>query len=171
MGSEILAALEAALGIGADELGVQHMVLRAAVVYPLAIAIVRLGDKRLIGTTAAFDFLLAIMIGSVVSRAITGGAPFVPAIVAGYALVLLHWAFAKLGFHFDVFGRLIKGQPRVLVRDGEIRWRAMRRSAIGMEDLLSGCRRNGNVEGVEDVACAVLERNGDISIVLRSDAA
>ena len=161
-------ALQSALGMDADELGVLHMVLRALVVYPLAIAIVRFGDKRLIGTTAAFDFLLAIMIGSVISRAITGSAPFLPAIAAGYALVLLHWAFAKLGFHSDRFGRLIKGEPRVLVRDGEIRWDAMRQSSIGKEDLLSGLRRNGNIEAVEDVTCAVLERNGDISVVLRS---
>ena len=168
MGAQFLDVLEAALGTGAAELGLLQVVLRAVAVYPLAIAIVRFGDKRLIGTTAAFDFLLAIIIGSVISRAITGNAPFVPAVATGYVLVLLHWAFAKLGFHVDWFGRLIKGEPRELVQDGEIRWDAMRRSAIGMEDLLSGCRRNGNVEGVEDVTCAVLERNGDISVVLQS---
>ena len=164
----LVQTLENALGIGAGELGVLQMMLRAIVVYPLAVAIVRTGDKRLIGASAAFDFLLAIVIGSVVSRAITGNAPFLPCLAAGWALVLVHRLYARIGFHVGWFGRLVKGEPRTLVEDGRIRWDAMRRSAIGYEDLQSGMRRNGNMERVEQVARAILERNGDISIVRRS---
>lgn len=157
--------LKAALGIGAEELGVLQMVLRAILVYPLAVAVVRTGDKRLIGASAAFDFLLAIVIGSVISRAITGSAPLLPCLAAGWALVLVHAGIAKVGFHVGWFARLVKGESRMLVENGEIRWDAMRRSAIGFEDLQSGMRRNGNTDRVDQVARAVLERNGDISIV------
>lgn len=167
METEVYEILDTALGLSGEELGVGQMVLRGVVVYPLAIAMVRLGDKRLIGTSAAFDFLLAIIVGSVVSRAITGSAPFLACMATGYVLVLLHWAFAKLGFHFDWFGRLIKGRAHVLVEDGTIQWDAMRSSAIGMEDLLSGCRRNGGLSSVDQVACATLERNGEISVIPR----
>lgn len=168
MPPDVTEFLDAAFGLDGGELGTLQMVLRAVIVYPLAIAMVRLGDKRLIGTSAAFDFLLAIIVGSVVSRAITGNAPFLPSMATGYALVLLHWAFAKLGFHFDRFGKLVKGRTHILVEDGEIRWDAMRQSAIGMEDLLGGCRRNGGVGSVDRVACAMLERNGEISVIPRS---
>lgn len=154
------------LGIGRDDLDVLQMTLRALIVYPLGIAMVHVGDKRFLGGIAAFDFLMAIIIGSILSRAISGSAPFVPSICASFALVLAHRGFASLGFRWDGFARLVKGSPRQLVRDGEIQWTEMRKSSIGEEDLRSAVRRHGNRLSLGEVSDAFLERNGDISVVL-----
>jgi hypothetical protein len=58
------------------------MALRAVVVYVVTVIIVRLGKKRFMGKGTAFDVILGIMLGSIVSRAITGNAPFFPALAA-----------------------------------------------------------------------------------------
>lgn len=155
------------LGIGKEDLDVLQMTVRALIVYPLGIALVHVGDKRFLGGIAAFDFLLAIVIGSILSRAISGSAPFLPSIAATFALVLAHRGLASLGFHWDGFARVVKGSPRQLVRDGRILWKEMRRSSIGEEDLRGAARRHGQARSLEEVDEAFLERNGDISIILR----
>jgi uncharacterized membrane protein YcaP (DUF421 family) len=166
--AELKELLTYLLGIGREDLDILQMTVRALVVYPLGIAMVHVGDKRFLGGIAAFDFLLAIIIGSILSRAISGSAPFVPSIAASFGLVLVHRGFAALGFRWRRFAKIVKGTPRELVREGEILWSEMKKSAIGEEDLLGAVRRHGGTTSLADVSAAFLERNGDISVVLRS---
>lgn len=166
--SEVWQAIELALGIGAQDLNVLQMTLRAVLVYPLALAMVRIGDKRFLGELAALDFLLAIVIGSIVSRAISGSAPFLPCLAAAFALVVLHRALAMVGYRSDRIGNLVKGRPRPLVRDGEVLWDQMRKASIGEEDLLGATRRTAGLASIEDVEQAILERNGQISVIPRA---
>ena len=63
---------------------------RTVVVFALGIFLVRIADRRFLGRNAGFDVLLAIVLGSVLSRAINGQAPFLPTLAASVLLVLLH---------------------------------------------------------------------------------
>jgi uncharacterized membrane protein YcaP (DUF421 family) len=56
----------------------------------VTLAIVRLGDKRSFGKGTAFDFVVAVMVGSVMSWAITDSSPLIATWVAGLVLVGLH---------------------------------------------------------------------------------
>lgn len=154
------------LGLAADSLAWWQVVIRAVVVYASALVMVRLGEKRFLGKSTAFDVIIGVMLGSVVSRAITNPDAFVPGLVGGVTLVALHWASAWLAFRSDRFGTLIKGSPRTLVEDGAIRWDAMRQSHISRDDLLGALRAEG-VEGPEDVREARLERSGKLSVLQR----
>jgi uncharacterized membrane protein YcaP (DUF421 family) len=164
--SELWQAIESGLGIGREDLNVLQMTLRVLVVYPIALAMVRLGDKRFLGELAALDFLLAIIIGSIVSRAISGSAPFLPSLVAGFSLVLLHRALAMAGFHFDRLGKLLKGS-RQLMRNGELQWDEMRKAAVGEEDLVEAVRHAAGLPAIDQARDAYLERNGRISVIPR----
>ncbi|HSJ56841.1 MAG TPA: YetF domain-containing protein [Anaerolineae bacterium] len=160
---QIVNVITSAFGFGAEELTTWQMGLRAVVVYIIALALVRLGEKRALGENTAFDVVLAIMLGSVASRAITGSTSFWPTLVAAAVLVTMHWLFARIAFQSDRFGTLIKGSHRVLVRDGQIRWDAMKKSNISRNDLLSALRSGPRIADVEKVEIARLERSGDIS--------
>jgi uncharacterized membrane protein YcaP (DUF421 family) len=157
-----------ALGLDAQELAVGQMALRAVIVFVVALAYVRIGDKRLLGKGTAFDVVVAIMFGSVMSRAITTSEAFLPVVVAGGVLVFLHWLFAVLTFRSDRIGALVKGHERNLVVDGKIQWDQMAAAHVTERDLLRGLRERGGVEDVSDVDAARLERSGDISVVPRS---
>jgi uncharacterized membrane protein YcaP (DUF421 family) len=152
--------LQDILGLGPGELNVWNMVIRAVVVYVAALFMVRLGEKRFMGKNTAFDMVLGIIFGSVISRAITGSSPFFPTLAAALVLVLLHWLFSTLSFYTDWFGTLVKGHNRVLVKGGEIQWDAMRQSHISEKDLMSALRSEAHV--------ARLERSGDISVIKAS---
>src|SRR4051812_22541814 len=76
-------------------------VLRTIVIYAFTLAIVRFGSKRFLSQATAFDTIVGIMLGSVMSRAINGSAPFFPTLLAGAALVGMHWLMAALALRFD----------------------------------------------------------------------
>jgi uncharacterized membrane protein YcaP (DUF421 family) len=107
------------------------------------------------------------VLGSVISRAITGSAPFFPSLAAGLVLVATHLAFAAASFRFSRFGKVIKGRPRIVVRDGEIDWDALRASHLSENDLLGALRAQAHVTDVGEVAEARLERDGKVSVVTR----
>ena len=163
--SEVQSAVSQLLGLSADELTEGQMLVRALIVYVVALLMVRVGEKRFLGKNTAFDVILGIILGSVVSRAITSASGFFAILGAGFALVLLHWLFAAAAFRSDRFGDFVKGRHRVLVEDGDIRWDAMRKSQISRKDLMSALRSEANSDDLQKIKEARLERSGDISFV------
>lgn len=161
--------VEQALGLGLEgkDLSAAQMSLRAVVVFVAAIAMLKVGDKRFMGKSTGLDVLLGIVFGSTVSRAITGNAPFGPTLAAAVVLVLLHWLFSAVAFRSHGFGKLVKGDKRLLVRGGEIQWPAMRKSHVTTHDLEEALRQKGEESDVSRVREAHLERNGDLSLIMR----
>lgn len=131
------------------------------------LGMVRIADKRFIGKHTAFDVVLAVMLGSTASRAITEGASSLGKILAALTLVALHLTLSKLAFHSDWFGTWIKGSSRVLVRDGEIQWDAMTKAAITETDLQGMLRSQASSAEMDQVEVAHLERSGEVSFMMR----
>lgn len=157
-----------ALSLGGDAPNWWQASVRALLVYFVALVLVRVGEKRALGKNTALDVVIAVMLGSVVSRGINSSSVSA-AVFGGGVLVLLHWLLSVVTFRSDWLGTVLKGSPRVLVRDGTVDWDAMRRSHISEDDLLSALRREARLDSVEDVRVARLERSGDIS-VLKKDS-
>lgn len=146
-----------------------QMSARAVIVFAISIIMLRIGNKRFMGKSTALDVMLGIVFGSTVSRAITGNAPFFPTLAAALTLVLLHWVLAAIAFLSHGFSKAVKGNERVLVRDGEVQGEAMRKAHLTENDLLEAIRVNGKQPDLCRVALAHLERNGDISIITKSE--
>ena len=168
MMNDLIQILEGVLGLGADTLNWYQVSVRAFIIYIAALIMVRVGEKRFLGKNTAFDVILGIILGSVVSRAINSSATFFTTILAGFILVGLHWLFAAFAFRSDWFGTLIKGSKRQIVKDGEIDWEQMGKSNISEEDLMSAVRSESNLESLNSVQKAFLERSGNISIIRES---
>lgn len=165
----VWSAVSDALGLHQDSLTVGQMAARAVVVYAVGLALVRLGDKRFIGKFSAFDVIMGIMIGSILSRAITTADAFFPILTAALFLVLMHYGFAVLAYHSSWFGDIVKGHTRTLVENGQINWDAMRGGHISEKDLRSALRENARTDEVSEVKQAILERSGNISVILNDD--
>ncbi len=162
-------SLQGALGIGveAKELAFLQLALRAIIIYVASVALVRLGKKRFLGRGTAFDTLLAILLGSLLGRAINGSAPFFETIGAVFVLVLVHWLFAAGAFHSARFSRLIEGTPRLIIRDGTPQAAVMRHSQITDEDLMEALHSTAQRTDPQGVQEAYLERSGKISVIPR----
>lgn len=156
-------ALEGLLGTK-DAITWYQMCLRAMVVFAGALVLVRLGGKRAFGKNTSFDIVLGVILGSVLSRAVTGNAPLLPTLAASAALTLLHLALARLAFHSRRFGRAIKGSHTCLLADGKYQRDAMHRTSMTEHDLQEGARLRGH-DDVTRLRAIYLERNGELSIV------
>jgi uncharacterized membrane protein YcaP (DUF421 family) len=150
-----------------------QMSARAVGVFFAALAIIRIGNHRIFGKNTAFDIILGIIYGSVLSRAITGNAPFWPTLAAAFTLVMLHKALAAIAYRTRhtgfSFGNMIKGKPKVLVKDGEMQQEAMRSSSVTENDLQEALRSSGSVTDLKLIDQAYLERSGKISIILKDE--
>jgi uncharacterized membrane protein YcaP (DUF421 family) len=155
------------IGGDADTITWSQMSLRGTVIFFFGILLVRLAGKRAFGKASAFDIVLAIIIGSNLSRALTASAPFLPTLAASAALALLHRLLAWVAFETSWLGNLIKGSPRCLVSEGEPQKEAMRASQITEEDLHEALRLHAGQEDLAGIEASYLERNGDISFVRR----
>lgn len=157
--------LEQIFGMEAEEVNFLQLIARSIVIYIIGIALVRLGNKRFVGKMTAFDIIIAIIIGSLLSRAITNNDLFFTVLPACLMLILMHRLFAYFASHSDKFGDWIKGNDRVVVENGKILWKAMHKSHLSEQDLMQTLRLNTNTADVEKIKIARLERNGDISFI------
>lgn len=147
-------------------LDASQMLARAVVVYLYAIVLLRLADKRFLGRHSAVDVVLGFMLGSLLSRAVTGNSPFLPTLAGSAGLVMVHWLFAGIAARWDGFGTLVKGHARRLVRDGKVDTVRMRKSGISRADLQQALRSAGLGDDLDRIREAVLERDGSISFEL-----
>jgi uncharacterized membrane protein YcaP (DUF421 family) len=161
--------LSTALGLGLDAtaLTFTQISLRGIVVFMAALVIVRCGDRRFLSQKTAFDAVLGFILASMLARAVNGTAAFFPTLGGGLVLVLLHRVLAYWSRGSHTLGLLIKGRSDVIVRDGQVDDDLVKRSRLSEHDLLEDLRLHGNVGDVRDVALAVFERNGHISVVRR----
>lgn len=161
--------LEQLIGLGkeAKDIDIGEMAIRAAIIYTVTLAIVRLGKKRFMGSGTAFDMIVGIMLGSMASRALTGNAPMIATMTGAAVLVFMHWLFSAVALRSHAFGSLIKGRSEMLVREGAIDERMMRKTHMTEKDLREDLRSSG-VDDVSEVAEARLERNGSVSVIKRS---
>jgi uncharacterized membrane protein YcaP (DUF421 family) len=137
---------------------------RAIVVYLLGIALLRVGKSRIISRVTTVDVLLGFILGSLLSRGITGHASMSGTAISSAAIVAAHFAVTYATLRGGFWETLIKGHSRVLVENGQLVDDNLRKSNLSQEDLLEELRLNG-VDSLDKVKSARKERNGQVSVI------
>lgn len=153
------------LGLEAKELTSLQVSIRGIVVFVATLVMVRISSKRSLAEKTAFDAVLMIIVASVLARAINGSAPFVPTLVVGFVLVLLHRLLALGAYASHAFGILVKGKPVVIVENGRVDRRNMRANHITEHDLEEDMRLDAEIDDLAKIKMARVERSGDISFI------
>ena len=156
--------LEAWVGLGGENITWYQMAVRAVLIFLFGVFLVRVAGKRAFGSWSALDIILSIILGSSLSRALTGNAPFVHTLIAMTVLVLLYRLTAAGTARLGFLGTLIKGKAAKLITDGKVDRAALRRHRLGDEDLDESLRNRG-VGDPAAVKAAYLERGGDITVL------
>lgn len=147
------------------ELSIIQVVTRTIIVYGIALGLIRLGKRRFLGGYTAFDILMGFVVGSILSRTITGRENLLSASVVILTLMAIHYVISYFTYHFKDASNIIKNSERQLIKNGEIDQDAMQKSKLGENDLLQALRQKGSVQKPEDVECAFLERDGTITVI------
>jgi uncharacterized membrane protein YcaP (DUF421 family) len=149
----------------ATQLTVLNISLRGFIIFVVGLALVRIGDRRSLAQKTAFDAVFIVLMGSMLSRAVNGTAPFFTTIAGAVALMIVHRVFAFGAHKSHAFGKFIKGQPITLIRHGEIDWKKMKQNLVSKHDLDEDLHLIAKTEDVSSIKLARLERSGDISFI------
>lgn len=155
------------IGSDADTITWWQMVVRGILIFFYTLILVRFGGRRIFGKNTSFDIVLGVILGSIMSRALTANAQFFPTLAAATALVFLHGLMAAIAPHCKTFGHLIKGTEVLLIENGQVITEALRKTNITEHDLMEALRANGGTDDYREVKAAYLERSGNISVVSR----
>jgi uncharacterized membrane protein YcaP (DUF421 family) len=144
------------------------LVIRSVFVFCLILLITRAVGRRELSSMEPFDFILLVVIGDLVQQGVTQsdysltGATTVIVTMAGLVV-----ATAYLSYRFKRLRPLLEGEPILLVSDGRILERALRRQRMTVEELRAEARQQ-SIASFDDIRFAVLETNGKISFLSSS---
>ena len=146
-----------------------EFILRALMVYFVLMLMIRLSGKRSMGQFTSFDILLVVLLGNAVQNALLGeDASVGGGMLLAATLIVLNWVVGWLSARSPRVERWVEGVPVLLARDGNVYRDVLRRELISHEDFQKAMRESGCLE-LDNIRLAVLETNGQISIVQRSD--
>ncbi len=154
------------IGRNADPIAWWQMCIRAIIIFLYAVAIYRLLPRRAFTRTSAIDMIVLVLMGSSLSRALTGNAPLLATLAATATFAGLYVLMAFAAQRSELLSHLFKGRPIIIIRDGKVDRRATRRALLGPRDVEEEMRLH-DLAGPEEVAEARLERNGSISFCTR----
>jgi uncharacterized membrane protein YcaP (DUF421 family) len=168
---QILDSFNTLIGIGSEpkNLTFLQISLRGIIVFVATLIIIRLGHKRSLTRKTAFDAVLVVILASVLSRAINGTGAFYPTIGGSFVLVMLHRLIAFAAWRWHGLGILIKGEPDVLLRDGQLDRKGMKQNHVSEHDFEEDMRLSAKTEDKSTVKIARIERSGDISFIQNSN--
>src|SRR5689334_16760837 len=132
--------LENIIGSG-PELSLMEMAIRAFFIFIIALVLIRIAGIRAFGMKSAFDIIIILLLGAILSHAVYASSPpFFSIVIAGFVIVVMHRLFALLSIYSDAFGKLVKGDRILLLQDGKAIRKNMRQSLISHKDLDEGIR-------------------------------
>lgn len=137
---------------------------RALVVFIYGLAIVRIAGRRVFGKWAALDIIVSIIVGSNLSRALTGQAALGGTLAATTVLMALHWFLAQAAARSPRLAEILEGTPVELGRGGSVDPATMRRHSVSRRDLDEALRQSG-VEEDGKTSRVVLEPSGKINVL------
>ena len=141
------------------------LVIRATIVFFAVLLMTRAIGRRELSSLEPFDIILLVVIGDLVQQGVTQSDYSVTgALIVIATMTLLTGIMAFLNFRFRPLRRVLEGQPVVLVEDGRVIERNMRRERLTLEELEAEGRQQ-QVPGVADMRWAVLETSGSISVI------
>ena len=153
-----------------DDLDALQMAARAFVMFFIALLLVRIAGMRAFGHKSAFDTIVVIVLGALLSRPIVGASPFWSTVAAAAVLVGVHRILAVIGVQLPRLDRIIKGSELVLYQNGVLDHRAMLRAGISNNDVMAALRQQG-MERLEDARTIYKEANGKLSVISYSPPA
>lgn len=147
-----------------------EFVVRGTVMYWFLFLLLRFVLRRDMGSIGVADMLLLVLIADASQNALGGT---YESITEGCVLVLTiagwNWVIDSLAFHVEPLRRLLEAKPIVMVQNGKMLKRNMRRELLTVEELMAKLREHG-LDSLEDVKLVVMESDGEISVIKRGGA-
>ena len=141
------------------------IVLRSIAVYFFMIVALRIFGKKELSQLNTADVILILLISNSVQNAMVGNnSSLTGGLVAALILFILNYLLKKIMFTSKFFRQLIQSKPEILIHNGKIEFSSLARLGITSDEMQEAMREHG-IEYYKDVKLAMLEIDGNISII------
>lgn len=125
--------------------------------------------KKQVSELSLFDYVIGISIGNFAAEMIMNfDNNYFNGIVAMITFGLVAWLVSYFTMKSMFLRRVIIGTPTVLIQNGKIIEKNLRKMMIDVNDLLEQCRSNGNFD-MNEIEYAIMEANGKVSILPKKE--
>ena len=141
------------------------IVIRAIVLYLFILLLTRAVGRRELSTLEPFDLILLVTIGDLVQQGVTQNDFSVTgSLLAVGTIGVLTVLFSYLPWRFTVLRPVLEGVPTILVQDGDVIEKNLRRHRLTQEEVAAAARVQ-QIGSLAQVRWAVLETNGQLSFI------
>ncbi|MBK8353212.1 MAG: DUF421 domain-containing protein [Saprospirales bacterium] len=142
-----------------------NIAFRSSVVYIFMVASFRIFGKRELSQLSITDLSLVVLISNAVQNAMVGeNTSLIGGLTAGVVLFALNMVVSFLMYRFKPIRNLIQSEPVTLIYNGKILDKNLKDVLLTDDELLAAVREHG-VSAIQDVSLAVMEVDGNISVI------
>lgn len=143
--------------------------VRTIILYLLIIVGIRLMGKRQVGELEPSELVLALLIADLAAVPMQDfGIPLLAGIIPIFILLCMTMIISILTMKSVTFRALLCGRPSIIVENGKLHQREMAKNRFTVDELMEELRMKG-VTDISTVKYAILETNGQISLLLFSE--
>ncbi len=141
------------------------VIIRSSVIYLFIVLALRLFGKKELAQLSVLDLVFILLISNSVQNAMVGPSTgLFEGITAAATLFAINALFKYVLYRNKKFGRLLQGEPVILIHKGNVIAGNLFKERLTLDELEAAVREHG-VENISDVDLAVLEVDGNISIL------
>lgn len=142
--------------------------VRTLILFTLVVVTMRVMGKRQIGELQPFELAVAILISELAAVPMQNtGIPLVNGIIPILTLLIAQMILSFISLKSVKARGIICGKPSILIANGKIQEDQLRKEMFTLNDLLEQLRIN-NIPNIADVEFAILETNGQLSVIPKS---
>lgn len=143
--------------------------IRTIILYVIVLIVMRLMGKREIGQLQPFELAISIMIADLASVPMTElGIPLTNGIIPILGMLFMHMLISFINIKSIRMRQIICGKPSILIYRGKIDEKVLRKERFTVNELQERLRGN-NVFNILDVEYAILETNGEVTVIQKPD--
>lgn len=149
--------------------GMAVTLVRTLVLYAVIILLIRLMGKRQIGELQPSELVITILLSEIASVPIQDNkVPILSSVAVLFLLVGFEILSSVIGLKSPRIRAYIQGHPVIVIRDGEIDYKALKKLRMTLNDLVCALRQK-DVFDITQVSYAIFETNGKISVLLKPE--
>ena len=144
------------------------IVIRAVFAFLLVFLITRIVGRRELGTLEPFDLILLVVLGDLIQQGVTQSDYSITGMTLAVGTIALMTVLVSyLSFRFRRLRPLLDGEPIVMLQDGKVLERNLKRERLTEEELAMEARLQ-QIDSLDKVEWAILEKGGQISFIAKS---
>jgi len=145
--------------------GYVQIVISSIAVYFFILLAIRLFGKKELSQLSVVDLVFILLISNSVQNAMVGSnSTLAGGLVAAGALFITNFIIKQIIFRFPGVGKIIQGETLLLIYEGKLNKKNANKAKLSMDEIMEALREHG-VSRIEDVNLAVLEVDGNVSVL------